>query len=360
MIGLKKAAILAGLLSATAVLLPAQTATPPAQTFGTTIYFDYSFNMTNDGYLTGTDAAKALNNKFLFRRAYFTYENKISDYLKFRFRYDADNTANIASVDFVKASTKKDDKLRPFIKHVYIEWSQDFLQSKFNIGLIETLAFKPSEDRWGYRSVAKTIVDGYKDITGVEIDATSADLGITWKGTVSKEIRFALGVHNGSHYSHAETDKYKKVSGYLQIVPVSGLSVVGYMDYENQNDADSAVTAKVDAFFDMIKNLNVSLEWFTYDNQTYKTAAKRYKVGGWSAFATYKLRPEKLGLFARYDAYQPTSLDGNKDMSLIILGLDWFAWGAYGRLQPNIWIWNYKDSSRKQDVVFNMTFFLSF
>lgn len=356
----KKAAILAGLLAATAVVLPAQTATPPPQTFTTTIYYDYSFNMTNNGYLTGTDAAKALNNKFNFRRAYFNYENKISDTLKFRFRYDADNTANVTSVDFVKSSTKKDDKLRPYVKHIYIEWSPDFLQSKFNIGMIETLAFKPSEDRWGYRSVAKTIVDGYKDITGVEIDATSADLGVTWKGTVSKEIRFALGVHNGSHYSHAETDKYKKISGYLQIVPVSGLSVVGYMDTEKQTEAASAVTTKIDAFFDMVKNLNVSFEWFSYDNQTYKTAAKSYKVGGWSTFASYKITPEKLGLFVRYDAYQPTSLDGNKDMSLIILGLDWFAWGAYGRLQPNIWIWKYKDSARKQDVVFNMTFFLSF
>ena len=120
-----------------------------------------------------TDAAKALTNKFAFRRAYFTYENKISDYLKFRFRYDADNTANLTSVDFAKQTTKKDDKLRPFVKHIYLEWSHDFLQSKVNIGMIETLSFKLAEDRWGYRSVAKTLVDGYKDITGVEVDATS-------------------------------------------------------------------------------------------------------------------------------------------------------------------------------------------
>ena len=34
--------------------------------------------------------------------------------------------------------------------------------------MIDTLSFKLAEDRWGYRSVAKTLVDGYKDITGVE------------------------------------------------------------------------------------------------------------------------------------------------------------------------------------------------
>ncbi len=352
---LKKLAVIAGCLLAAAALASAQT--PPPQTFGTTIYFDYSTNATSDGYLTGSTAAKALSNKFAFRRAYFTYENKISDYLKFRFRYDADNTSNITSVDFVKGSTKKDDKLRPFIKHAYIEWAQDFLQSKVDIGMIETMAFKLAEDRWGYRSVAKTLVDGYKDITGGEIDATSADLGLTWKGTISKELRFGLGVHNGSHYSHVETDKYKKVSAYLHVVPVRGFSLFGYVDMEKQavgTDSKNATTTKVDAYFDMVKNLNVTFEWFQYDNKTLS-----YKLGGWSAFATFKIKPDKLGLFARYDAYQPNSGDGSKDMSLIIVGLDWFAWGSFGRLQPNLWIWDYNDS-RKGDMVFNLTFFLSF
>jgi hypothetical protein len=357
MTGLKKTALIAGVILAAAGWMAAQTPVPP-QTFTTTIYFDYSYNASTDGYLTGTPTAQALSNKFAFRRAYFTYENKISDYLKFRFRYDADNTANITSVNFVKSTTSKDDKLRPFIKHAYIEWSRDFLQSKINIGMIETISFKLAEDRWGYRSVAKTLLDGYKDITGVEIDQTSADLGVTWKGTLAKELRFGLGVHNGSHYSHVETDKFKKLSGFLQVVPIRGFSVVGFMDYEKQPLADgsakSASTYKFDAYFDMIKNLNFSFEWFRYDNKTLAN-----KIGGWSAFATYKITPDKLGLFARYDAYRPNVSDSSKDMSLIIVGLDWFAWGSYGRLQPNVWIWKYNDS-RKGDIVANLTFFLSF
>ncbi len=357
MTAFKKLALTTAILLAAAAWAAAQT--PPPQTFGATVYFDYSYNASNDGYLTGTTTAKALSNKFAFRRAYFTYENKISDYLKFRFRYDADNTANITSVDFVKGTTKKDDKLRPFIKHAYLEWSRDFLQSKFSIGMIETMSFKMAEDRWGYRSVAKTLLDGYKDITGVEIDQTSADLGLTWKGTVSKELRFGLGVHNGSHYSHAETDKYKKISGYLQVIPIRGISLFGYVDYEDQSDAASAMTYKADVYFDIIRNLNVTFEWFRYNNDSYKVSDQHYNVGGWSVFATYKIKPDKIGLFARYDSYQPTSLDSSKDMSLIIAGLDWFAWGNFGRIQPNIWIWDYNDA-RQGDIVVNMTFFLSF
>jgi len=357
MTAFKKLALTTAILLAAAAWAAAQT--PPPQTFGATVYFDYSYNASNDGYLTGTDSARALSNKFAFRRAYFTYENKISDSLKFRFRYDADNTSNITSVDFVKGATKKDDKLRPFVKHAYLEWSQSFAQSKFNIGMIETLSFKTAEERWGYRSVAKTLLDGYKDITGVEIDQTSADLGLTWKGVVSKELRFGLGVHNGSHYSHAETDKYKKVSGYLQVVPLRGISLFGYLDYEDTASAGSAMTYKADVYFDVIRNLNLTFEWFRYDNDAYKTADRHFNVGGWSLFATYKIRPDKLGLFARYDSYQPTSLDSSKDMSLIIAGLDWYAWGSTARIQPNIWIWDY-DDARRGDIVFNLTFFLSF
>ncbi|MCK7484035.1 MAG: hypothetical protein M0C28_48955 [Candidatus Moduliflexus flocculans] len=35
--------------------------------------------------------------------------------------------------------------------------------------MIETLTFKPAEERWGYRSVAKTLLDGYRDITKKDI-----------------------------------------------------------------------------------------------------------------------------------------------------------------------------------------------
>ncbi|MHB8055159.1 MAG: hypothetical protein ACYDH3_07935 [Candidatus Aminicenantales bacterium] len=353
---LKKLSLIILTVMAIGITAFAQTATPPPQTFGTTIYFDYTTFVTTDGYLT----SNALTNKFHFRRAYFTYENKINDSLKFRFRFDADNTANLTSVDFVKQKTKMDDKLRPFVKHIYLEWSPDFLSSKINVGMIETLAFKLAEDRWGYRSVAKTILDGYKDITGVDVKATSADLGVSWKGTLLRQLRFGLAVHNGSAYSHAETDKYKKFSGYLQFVPTAGLSLVGYVDYEKQTDSQKAMTTKVDVLFDMVQNLNVSFEWFSYDNDTFVNADNTgYKASGWSVFGTYKLNPDKLALFARYDRYEPNTTVANNEIGLIIAGFDWTPFHSSWKLQPNVWIYDYADG-RKGDAVFNLTFFLSF
>jgi len=365
--------------------LMAQTpATPPAQTFSTTVYLDYRYFLSNAGPMTlePADPTTAyLNNQFVFRRAYFTYESKISDNLKFRFRFDADNTANVTGISLTGdpvtgTSLKKDDKLRPFIKHLYLEYS-DFLIPKMvlNAGMIETLTFKPAEERWGYRSVAKTLVDGYKDITGIEINATSADIGATLKYSFAKFFRMGVGYYNGSAYTHAENNQYKEVELQAQLTPLPGISFVGYMDYERQLPVAAlpaltepkGCTYKVDAAFEMVKNLVLVGEWFTYKNDLYQTAGERYDVGGWSAFGRYTFTPNKLALFARYDRYMPNSLVRERDMSLAIVGFDWAPYHASMKLQPNIWFVNYKNgvlynasATTNSDIIFNLTFFLSF
>jgi len=365
----KKAALLVALTVTAALGLWAQTTTPPPQTFTTAIYFDYSFNATNNGYLTGTDAAKALNNKFAFRRAYFSYENKINDYLRFRFRLDADNTANITSIDFAKSSTKKDDKLRPFMKHLYLDWAGLLPNSSLKIGMVETQAFKVAEDRWGYRSVAKTMLDGYKDITGVDTRTSSADIGVNLTGSVNKYLRYGAMVMNGEGYSHPELNKYKKFGGYLQLIPVAGLNVWGYAETERLSDSATAQMFKVDVYFDIIPKLNVSGEWFTYDSDSFfnkvtqpdgSTVNRHYNVGGLSLFGSYKIILDKLNVFARFDSCSPDSTNDNKNLCLAIVGFDWAPIHGSWKIQPNVWFYSYKDAAKKGDIVANLTFFLSF
>jgi hypothetical protein len=364
--------------------LMAQTTTPPPQTFTTTIYFDYTSFLSTEGPVTFKPTAPTSaykSNAFLFRRAYLTYENKINDNLKFRFRIDADNTANVTGVTLTGApvsgvSLSKDDKLRPYIKHLYLEYS-NFLVPKMvlNVGMIETLTFKPAEERWGYRSVAKTLTDGYKDVTKKEIYASSADIGATLKYSFAKHFRVAAGYYNGAHYSHAETDQYKEIELQAQLSPVAGVSVVGYMDYERKlpvatlpaETKPKGLTYKVDAFFEMVKNLTLGGEWFVFKNDLYQTGGVKYDVGGWSVFGRYIVKPDKLAFFARYDDYMPNELDRDLDMSLVIAGFDWAPYHASWKLQPNIWFYTYKDGTRylasatkNSDVLFNLTFFLSF
>jgi len=364
--------------------LMAQTTTPPPQTFSTTIYLDYRYFLSNAGPGTlkpAADTTAYLNNQFAFRRAYLTYENKISDNLKFRFRIDADNTANVTGVTLTGspvtgATTTRDDKLRPFIKHLYLEYA-NFLIPKLvlNAGMIETLTFKPAEERWGLRSVAKTLVDGYQDITKASIAATSADIGAALKYSIAKYFRLAAGFYNGTHYSHAENDQYKEVELQAQFTPIAGLSFVGYYDYERKlpvaalpaETAPAAATYKIDAFFEMVKNLVVAGEWFTFKADLNQAGGEKYSRGGWSAFARYAVKPDKLQLFARYDRYMPNSLDRDLDMNLVIAGFDWAPYSATWKLQPNVWFYRFEDglrynasATKNTDVVFNLTFFLSF
>ncbi len=315
------------------------------QSWKMTIYYDYTFDITNDGFLTS--ARKDNNNRFFFRRAYFNYENKISDNIKFRFRYDADR--------------KADDKFRPFVKHLFLEWKNLIPKSKIKIGMTETLTWSPiAEKKWGYRSVAKTLMDNYKDITGESIDATSADLGISLSGVISKEIRYAFMVSNGSHYSHPEKDKYKKVMGQLHLIPIPGLSLVGYIDYEKQNENGNALTYKADVFFEMVQGLVLGGEWFVYDSDINKINGSQFNRSGFSFYGRYDAIPDKLNLFARYDRYEPNTEAEDDEINLIIAGLDFIPVNSSFKIQPNIWYYTYADPEKKNDLVFNLTFYYTF
>ncbi len=327
------------------------------QTFNTTIYFDYTYYLSDEGPKTAPppDTPTFMNNFFTFRRAYFTYENKILDNLKFRFRYDADY------VKAVDSGGKKDDKLRPFLKHLYLEWSNLIPKSALRVGMTETLTFKLAEDRWGYRSVAKTLLDGYKDVTGAGIDAASADVGASLTGSIIKEIRYGFMASNGAGYSHPEGDKYKKLAAQLHLVPLAGFSLVGYIDYEKQDPGNSAYTYKADAFFEMLKNLVIGAEYFVYDNDKNLTSGdEQFKRSGLSVFGRYTFKTDAFAAFFRFDRYEPNSKTEDDELSLIIAGFDWAPLHKSMRIQPNVWYYSYADSTKKNDVIFNLTFFLSF
>ena len=327
------------------------------QAFTATIYLDYTYFLTNKGPLTTPPPTNPnfMNNFFTFRRAYFRYENKISDNLKFRLTYDADY------VKAVDASGKKDDKLRPFIKHLNFEWTNLVPNSSIKVGMTDTLTFKLAEDRWGYRSVAKTLTDGYKDVTGVDIDASSADLGASINGSISKQIRYGFMVASGDGYAHPEGDKYKKLAAQLHLIPIAGFSLVGYIDYEKQDSSNKVFTYKADGFLEMVRNLVIGVEYFVYDNDKSLTADLRhYDISGICLFGRYIFKPDVFSVFTRLDRCEPNSKNANDQISLVIAGFDWAPLHKSLRIQPNIGYYAYANSTKKDDAIFNLTFFLSF
>jgi len=156
--------------------------------------------------------------------------------------------------------------------------------------------------------VAKTLLDGYKDITGKEIDATSADLGVSLTGKIARPVRYGLMLTNGAGYSHPEGDKYKKLMGQLQLIPLPGLSVVGYVDYEKQEEGAKALTYKGDLFIESIPGLILGAEYFVYRNDKNLVEGQRSDRSGFSVFGRYNLISDKLNVFARFDRYEPDDL----------------------------------------------------
>jgi len=353
-------------LIALAVLTLAATA-GAQQKFSTTIYFDYTFNLTNDGYLTNDKLVPPpITNQFRFRRAYFRYDNKVSDTLSFRFLYDADNTANLTGDSLTgnpaTIATKKDDKLRPYIKNLYLDWSGLLPDSDLKIGMVNTITFQLAEDKWGYRSVAKTMVDNFKDFTGTDIRASSADLGLNFTGMATKGLRYGAEVVSGEGYSHPEYDKYKKVAGYLEVIPVAGLSVIGYVDYEPRDASHKALTYKGDIYFEMVPNLTLAGEYVTYNSDLNMNTVNlsHFNVDGYSVWGVYKIMVDYLNAFARFDHYVPNSTISSKNQDLIILGLDWIPVSTTWKLQPNVLISDYADVNKKTDITAQMTFFMAF
>jgi hypothetical protein len=343
---------LGGLISLGFLLAPAGA----QQKFSGTVYFDYTFYLSDHGPITTPppDDPNFKNNFMHFRRVYFRYDNKVSDKVSFRLTLDGD------TVKAIDAAGKADNKFRPFLKHMYLQVSNVIPQADIKIGMADTITFKLAEDRWGYRSVAKTLLDGYKDITGKDIDATSSDLGINISGKIMRQLRYGVMLSSGEGYSKPEKDKYKKLSSNLQLIPLPGLSIVGYVDYEKQEAGASAVTYKGDLYVEFIPDLTLGAEYFVYRNDKNLHEDQRYDRSGLSVFGRYNLIPDKLNLFARFDRYEPDDLTDDDEISLIIAGLDWAPLDKSFKLQPNIWVYGYKDPLKKNDFIFNLTFLMSF
>lgn len=89
------------------------------------------------------------NRGLWFRRIYFTYNNKLSDAVKMRFRIEMNSSEYEAT------------KLVPYVKDAWIDFK---LGAGVNLkaGILDPPIFTSLEKIWGYRSLEKTPLDLYK------------------------------------------------------------------------------------------------------------------------------------------------------------------------------------------------------
>ncbi|MDZ7339557.1 MAG: hypothetical protein ONB30_13600 [candidate division KSB1 bacterium] len=338
------------------------------------IFGDYYYNLKNHS------SAEKDRNAFAFRRIYFTFENNITDAIKVRFRLESESE---------KFGTEK--KINPFVKHAFLQWTGLIPRHDLFVGMIETNAFKNSEELWAYRSIEKTIMDLNKI-------SSSADMGVALKGDLlGTRVHHWLGIYNGSGYGSAEVDRFKKVGYALWFTPVRGMIIEGYADYENLSARDPQTAVQLSSAKDyrLADSYHTLKAFVGYDHPRFSLGAEvfqRTNSGsgikevvveqgaiksstkadvqrfGYSLFG-YAITPlPRLKAFARYDYYDPntsstiytkftngTLLGGEQDEEqLLIAGLDYIPVAGV-HVMPNVLIKKYSKEGVKDDLTVRLT-----
>jgi hypothetical protein len=301
-------------------------------------YFDYNYAFTQEG----PKYKDFLSDGFMFRRSYLTISRRFNETFAIRFRTDIDR--------------KADDKLRPFVKNLYIEWTNLVPQSKLYIGMSNTPIKEIPEEYWGYRAVIKSMTDLYKTaVAGADIDANTADLGFALKGSLGKNYGYHAMISNGSGYSKPETDNYRKLSLSVHTTIIKNFMIELYGDYEPQVKDSTAAMGKIFLGY-KLDDLVFGAE---YGIRSEAGTAITTKRSGLSLFSRYMFQPN-FGAYARYDFLEPNYDLEDDAITLIIIGLDYLPHKMFNIL-PNLFIYQYNNSAENNRLVMGrLTFQLKF
>ncbi len=287
-----------------------------------------------------------------------------------------------------------DDQRNPVfsIKEADIIWKDLYKNADLYIGRSTTPAFALlTEQVWGYRSIEKTIAD-------MRYIATAVDLGVAIRGRFNDQgtSGYNLMIGNGSvgtipNGQKAEDDMFKKFYADIWAKIFNKKIILDlYADYERDQLTDlatgrpfhkskstvkgfvayqtDAITIGVEAFIQENQNFSI----FTKPGSTIADTANAY-TAGISGYVHGRIIKNKLGYFARYDAFTP-DLDFNPaytystgnityNENFMTAGFDWMP-AKDLHIMPNIWVDGYHDQVAKEgrakndyDMSLRLTFY---
>ena len=219
-------------------------------------------------------------NAFRFRRLYFTYQKDIATDFAIRFRLEAKD-----------AGFAQGAKMEPFVKHGYLQWKKGLGDADIYLGLSGTPTWAVAEKVWGYRSIAKTVLDWNKI-------GSSADLGAALKGAAG-QLNYHLMVGNGPGQK-PEDDHGKKFYGSLSFKAADRLILEGYADFNAKLAGRNERTFKGFVGWQGTKG-KVGLEAFSRTNEQAGAGGEDQVITGVSAFGSLPLSAAFKG-FGRFDA----------------------------------------------------------
>ena len=272
-------------------------------------------------------------NAFQFRRLYLTYQSDIATDFAIRFRLEAKD-----------AGFAQGAKMEPFVKHGYLQWKEGLGDADIYLGLSGTPTWAVAEKVWGYRSVAKTVLDWNKI-------GSSADLGAAFKGAAGR-LSYHLMVGNGTGQG-PEDDHGKKFYGSLSFKAADRLILEGYADFNARPAGRNERTFKGFVGWQGARG-SAGLEVFSRTNELAGENGDDHVIAGVSAFGSLPLNAAFKG-FGRFDVVTHDAED-DRDL-LFITGLDYSA-ATNVHLMPNVLIESSAD--RDANVQGRLTFYYKF
>ena len=349
------------------------------------MFGDYFYNVARDtafrsGAAPFTKNAAVGGQKdlqaFQIRRIYFTYDNDISETFTTRFRLESDATVGSKETDV-------NGKVTVFVKDAYLMWKNVFTGSNLIFGFQPSSAYDISESAWSYRSLEKTIMD----LRGI---IPSRVLGVSLKGKVTESglLNYWLTFANNTgtaaaNGTTASTDKYKRYSLNVQILPTKEFQITVLGDYLAKPSVNafpasgappatvgnSVLTTALFAGYNVKDQYNVGVEGFLRSQANGQknadnTGLTSLSTMGFTVFGEVNISPSVIAI-ARFDYYDPNTLSTVKGdaMNYIIAGLS-FKPDKNVQIIPNVQFETYQaptnGTAPSASVTGRVTFYYTF
>jgi hypothetical protein len=279
-------------------------------------YMDYEY------IASSRDSSKEGSHGFRYRRLYLTTDYEISDRFSGRARLEAQTSRITSGKPFV------------FVKDLWLKWKGALGNGHDLIfGVQSAPSFSISEKAWGYRSLARTIMDRNAIVI-------SRDFGVQLKGKFSKDGPLGYGVMFANNSGVlGETDKSKRVYGQLSWAPTKKVKMTGGVDYaagEIRNALNTNAFTSYDAGV-----VRIGAEGY-YRVIDIKDVETNDKVFGISVWAVAKAG-ENFELIGRLDRVERDRVEGDLEETFVLVGVA-FIPEKNVRFIPNIWVSNFSRS----------------
>lgn len=253
---------------------------------------------------------------FEVNRGFLGYEYSFSKNFSGRIVYDA-------TAQSVNGKTL----MEGYLRNAYLQFDNGIILIRG--GLINSEHMMVADRLWGYRYVAKSLID----ISGM---IYSADLGISVKYTPSEVASLDFSVTNGRGYKDLAADSTFRYSTGVTINPLKGLTLRGFVDFMPEKNATQWTSAFICDYTS--KRFSLGAE---YDFQKNHSNIKEHDYSGFAVFGAYSVS-KSVTLFGRYYEYSSVIPHGDNvawnssnDNNTIIAGLDYTPVKGI-RISPNL------------------------